>query len=57
MKTFLIGYSMDVSYEVKIEADTKEEALRKFHAYDYEDNSRQVGAELQEFITAEEVGE
>lgn len=55
MKTFVIGYSMDVSYEVKIEADTKEEALRKFHAYDYEDNSRQVGAELQEFITAEEV--
>lgn len=56
MKKFRIDYTMETYYEVEIEAETKEEALAKFHSLSY-DNSREVGGGLQDSVTVEEVGE
>lgn len=57
MKTFRVKYVYEKWYDLDIEAETLEEAEEKFYSGDFEEDPREVGGELAEGVTFEEVGE
>lgn len=55
MPKFKVKYVYERWYDLELEASSREEALDKFHAGDFEIESRLVGGELQDSVVIEEV--
>lgn len=55
MPKYKIKYTIESWYEVEIEADDRQDARAKFDAFDYHDNSKEIGSELQDSVIVEEV--
>ena len=55
MPKFNVKYVYERWYDLELEASSREEALDKFHAGDFEIESRLVGGELQDSVVIEEV--
>ena len=55
MKTFRVKYVYEKWYDLEIEAETLQEAEDKFYSGDFEEDPREVGGELAEGVTFEEV--
>ncbi len=55
MPKFKVKYVYERWYDLELEASSRAEALDKFHAGDFEAESRLVGGELQDSVVIEEV--
>ena len=56
MPKYRIEWTEEFWYTMDVEADSKEDALDKFHKHEYDfGDAEDLGAELQDSITVEEV--
>ena len=56
MAKYRIEWTEEYWYSMEVEADSKEEALDRFHALDYDfGNAEMIGDEMQDSVTIEEV--
>lgn len=56
MPKYLIEWTEEFWYAMEVEAESREDALDRFHQSDYDfGNAEHLGSELQDSITVEEV--
>ena len=56
MPKYRIEWTEEFWYALEVEAESKEDALDKFHKHEYDfGDAEDLGAELQDSITVEEV--
>ena len=56
MPKYRIEWTEEMWYSMEVEANSKEEALDRFHALDYDfGNAEMIGDEMQDSVTIEEV--
>ncbi len=57
MAKYKVNYTIERWYAVEVEANSEEEARQKFYDGEYEDDSRDIGSELQDSVQIEELEE
>jgi len=57
MARYKVNYTIERWYAVEVEANSEEEARQKFYDGEYEDDSRDIGSELQDSVQVEELEE